>query len=60
MTVAGGLGPLPVESKLLHEFFPAEDVVRRVEGRHPRVQCPRQSQGQEQSPIKVCYARPRV
>src|SRR5277367_98178 len=31
MTVAGGLGPLPVESKLLHEFFPAEDVVKRVE-----------------------------
>ena len=31
MTVAGGLGPLPVESKVLHEFFPAEDVVRRVE-----------------------------
>src|ERR1700733_9152886 len=31
MTVAGGLGPLPTESKVLHEFFPAEDVVRRVE-----------------------------
>src|ERR1700728_997214 len=31
MTVAGGLGPLPVESKVLHEFFPADDVVRRVE-----------------------------
>jgi sulfite reductase beta subunit-like hemoprotein len=31
MTVAGGLGPLPVEAKLLHEFFPAEEVVRRVE-----------------------------
>ena len=31
MTVAGGLGPLPVEAKLLHEFIPAEDVVRRVE-----------------------------
>src|SRR5579863_4447319 len=31
MTVAGGLGPLPTEAKLLHEFFPAEDVVRRVE-----------------------------
>jgi sulfite reductase beta subunit-like hemoprotein len=31
MTVAGGLGPLPVESKVLHEFIPAEDVVRRVE-----------------------------
>ena len=27
MTVAGGLGPLPVEAKLLHEFIPAEDVV---------------------------------
>ena len=31
MTVAGGLGPLPTESKVLHEFFPADDVVRRVE-----------------------------
>src|SRR5207237_2747393 len=31
MTVAGGLGPLPVEAKVLHEFIPAEDVVRRVE-----------------------------
>ena len=31
MTVAGGLGPLPVEAKLLHEFIPAEDIVRRVE-----------------------------
>jgi sulfite reductase beta subunit-like hemoprotein len=31
MTVAGGLGPLPTEARLLHEFFPAEDVVRRVE-----------------------------
>ena len=31
MTVAGGLGPLPTESKVLHEFIPAEDVVRRVE-----------------------------
>ncbi len=31
MTVAGGLGPLPVECKVLHEFIPAEDVVRRVE-----------------------------
>ncbi|MEP7351782.1 MAG: nitrite/sulfite reductase [Acidobacteriota bacterium] len=31
MTVAGGLGPLPVECKLLHEFFPAEEVVQRVE-----------------------------
>ena len=25
MTVAGGLGPLPVEAKLLHEFVPAEE-----------------------------------
>jgi sulfite reductase beta subunit-like hemoprotein len=31
MTVGGGLGPLPTESKVLHEFFPADDVVRRVE-----------------------------
>src|SRR5215475_7007021 len=31
MTVAGGLGPLPTEAKLLHEFIPAEDVVSRVE-----------------------------
>jgi sulfite reductase beta subunit-like hemoprotein len=31
MTVAGGLGPLPVECKVLHEFFPAEEVVSRVE-----------------------------
>ncbi|HEX5431047.1 MAG TPA: nitrite/sulfite reductase, partial [Bryobacteraceae bacterium] len=31
MTVAGGLGPLPTEAKLLHEFVPGEDVVRRVE-----------------------------
>src|SRR5580698_4886805 len=31
MTVAGGLGPLPVEAKLLHEFIPAEEVVARVE-----------------------------
>src|SRR5580704_17189378 len=31
MTVAGGLGPLPTEARLLHEFIPAEDVVRRVE-----------------------------
>ena len=31
MTVAGGLGPLPTESKLLHEFIPAEDVVKHVE-----------------------------
>src|SRR6516225_2848059 len=31
MTVAGGLGPLPTEARVLHEFFPADDVVRRVE-----------------------------
>src|SRR5215472_8276246 len=31
MTVAGGLGPLPTEAKLLHEFIAAEDIVRRVE-----------------------------
>ncbi len=31
MTVAGGLGPLPTEAKVLHEFIPAEDVVRHVE-----------------------------
>src|SRR5580693_7881861 len=31
MTVAGGLGPLPTESKVLHEFIPAEDVVKHVE-----------------------------
>ena len=31
MTVAGGLGPLPTEAKLLHDFIPAEDVVSRVE-----------------------------
>ena len=31
MTVAGGLGPLPTEAKVLHEFIEAEDVVRRVE-----------------------------
>jgi sulfite reductase beta subunit-like hemoprotein len=31
MTVAGGLGPLPTEAKALHEFIPAEDIVRRVE-----------------------------
>ncbi len=31
MTVAGGLGPLPTEAKLLHEFIPAKDVVRHVE-----------------------------
>src|SRR5579859_4884733 len=31
MTVAGGLGPLPTESKVLHDFIPAEDLVRRIE-----------------------------
>lgn len=31
MTVAGGLGPLPVEARLLDEFVPAERVVNRVE-----------------------------
>lgn len=31
MTVAGGLGPLPVECKTLHDFIPAEDVVPHVE-----------------------------
>lgn len=31
MTVGGGLGPLPTEARLLHEFIPAEDVVRHVE-----------------------------
>jgi sulfite reductase beta subunit-like hemoprotein len=31
MTVGGGLGPLPTESRLLHDFIPAESVVRHVE-----------------------------
>jgi sulfite reductase beta subunit-like hemoprotein len=31
MTVAGGLGPLPTEARLLHEFIPADDVVAHVE-----------------------------
>jgi sulfite reductase beta subunit-like hemoprotein len=31
MTIAGGLGPLPTEAKLLHEFIPGEEIVRRVE-----------------------------
>src|SRR5258708_36485841 len=31
MTVGGALGPLQTEARLLHEFIPAEDVVRRVE-----------------------------
>src|SRR5882724_2227364 len=31
VTVAGGLGPLPTEAKVLDEFLPAERVVNRVE-----------------------------
>src|SRR6266853_327385 len=31
MTVGGGLGPLPTECRVLHEFIPAEDLVRRIE-----------------------------
>src|SRR6266404_3366754 len=31
MTVGGGLGPLPTESKVLHEFIPAEELVSRIE-----------------------------
>jgi len=31
MTVAGGLGPLPTEARLLHEFIPASELVHRVE-----------------------------
>ena len=31
MTVAGGLGPLPTESQVLHEFVPVDDLVRRIE-----------------------------
>lgn len=31
MTVGGGLGPLPTEARILHEFIPAEEVVSRVE-----------------------------
>ncbi len=31
MTVAGGLGPLPVESKVMWDFFPAEELVSRIE-----------------------------
>ena len=31
VTVAGGLGPLPTESKVLHEFIPVEDLVPRIE-----------------------------
>lgn len=31
MTVAGGLGPLPTEARLLHEFIPADDLLPRIE-----------------------------
>jgi sulfite reductase beta subunit-like hemoprotein len=31
MVVGGGLGPLPSEAKLLHEFVPAEDLVSHIE-----------------------------
>lgn len=31
MTIAGGLGPLPTEARLLHGFIPAEDVVKHLE-----------------------------
>jgi sulfite reductase beta subunit-like hemoprotein len=31
MTVAGGLGPLPTEARLLHEFIPADDLLHRLE-----------------------------
>lgn len=31
VTVAGGLGPLPTESKVLHEFIPVEELVPRIE-----------------------------
>src|SRR5277367_749962 len=31
MTVAGGLGPLPTEPRVLHEFIPAEELVSRIE-----------------------------
>jgi sulfite reductase beta subunit-like hemoprotein len=31
MTIAGGLGPLPVEAGLLDEFVPGERIVNRVE-----------------------------
>ncbi len=60
MTVAGGLGPLPMESKVLHEFFPAEDVVRRVEAvirifnRHGN------RGNKNKARLKVRYARARV
>jgi sulfite reductase beta subunit-like hemoprotein len=31
MVVGGGLGPLPSEAKLLHEFVPAEDLISHIE-----------------------------
>jgi sulfite reductase beta subunit-like hemoprotein len=31
MVIAGGLGPLPVEAQLLHEFLPEERLVNRIE-----------------------------
>jgi sulfite reductase beta subunit-like hemoprotein len=31
LVVAGGLGPLPVEAKVLDEFLPAERIVNRIE-----------------------------
>src|SRR5690242_17093751 len=31
MTIAGGLGPLPVESQVLDEFVPVERLVNRIE-----------------------------
>ena len=60
MTVAGGLGPLPMESKVLHEFIPAEDVVRRVEAVIRVFNRPRKSQEQEQSATEIRPARARV
>ncbi len=31
MIIAGGLGPLPVEAQLLHDFVPEEDLTSRIE-----------------------------
>jgi len=31
LVVAGGLGPLPIEARLLDEFLPAERIVNRIE-----------------------------
>jgi sulfite reductase beta subunit-like hemoprotein len=31
MVIAGGLGPLPTEAALLHEFVPEEDLTSRIE-----------------------------